>query len=188
MGLAYMLMWSWDEHTRNAELQGLDLADKATMLFDEVESHLHPRWQRTILDSLLSLATLLHRNASVQLIAATHSPLILASAEPLFDSTSDAWFDLDLEKSGLVQLRRRPFVRRGDVSDWLTSEAFDLKDARSLEAENALEKARALLRSKQPTSAAARKIDAELRAAGLSDIDPFWVRWSAFVDRLAGKS
>jgi hypothetical protein len=44
-----------------------------------------------------------------------------------------------------------------------------------------------LLRSKRPTLAKARAIDEELRTAGLSGIDPFWVRWSAFVDRLAGK-
>jgi hypothetical protein len=73
------------------------------------------------------------------------------------------------------------------VSNWLTSEAFDLKDARSREAEEAIERARTLLRSDQPTLSEARAIDAELRAAGLSGIDPFWVRWSAFVDRLAGK-
>jgi hypothetical protein len=189
MGLAYMLMWSWDEHTRNADLQGLDWANQVTILFDEIESHLHPRWQRAILHPLLAVTQVLHSHAKVQLIAATHSPLILASAEPFFDSSKDAWFDLDLDrKSGLVELRRRPFVRHGDVSNWLTSEAFDLKDARSQEAEDAIEHARALLRSKRPTLDAARTIDKQLRAAGLPDIDPFWVRWSAFVDRLAAKS
>jgi len=188
MGLAYMLMWSWVEHLRNADLQGLIRTNQVTMLFDEIESHLHPRWQRSILLSVLGVADLMHKHAKVQLIAATHSPLVLSSAEPFFDDTKDAWFDLDLDRaSGLVELRRRPFVHHGDVSNWLTSEAFDLKDARSREAEDAIEHARALLRSKRPTLARARAIDAELRAAGLSGIDPFWVRWSTFVDRLAGK-
>ena len=41
-----------------------------------------------------------------------------------------------------VQLEKRDFVRRGDVSNWLTSEAFDLKEPRSIEAEEALAKAR----------------------------------------------
>lgn len=189
MGLAYMLVWTWEEHTRNAELQGSDWASQVTMLIDEIESHLHPRWQRSILDAVLRLAQVLHQDAHVQLVAATHSPLILASAEPFFEDRNDAWFDLDLDRrSGAVELRRRPFVRRGDVSNWLTSEAFDLKEARSHEAENAIEHARALLRSKRPTLAQAHAIDAELRKAGLPDIDPFWIRWSAFVDRLAGKS
>jgi hypothetical protein len=188
MGLAYMLMWSWDEHLRNADLQGLEPTNQVTMLFDEIESHLHPRWQRSILISLLQIAELLHENAKVQLIAATHSPLVLASAEPFFDEARDAWFDLDLDRAtGLVELRRRPFVHHGDVSNWLTSEAFDLKEARSREAEEALEQARALLRAEAPSLDQARAIDTKLRAAGLSGIDPFWVRWSAFVDRLEGK-
>ena len=130
----------------------------------------------------------MHLLAAIQLIAATHSPLVLASAEPIFDEISDAWFDLDLDRaSGRVELRRRPFVHHGDVSNWLTSEAFDLKEARSLEAEDALEQARSLLRADQPTLEQARAIDDKLRAAGLSGIDPFWVRWSAFVDRLEGR-
>jgi hypothetical protein len=188
MGLAYMLLWSWDEHRRNAALQGFPWAGHVTMLFDELESHLHPRWQRSILRSLLDVADVLHKHATVQLIAVTHSPLVLASAEPFFQEAQDAWLDLDLDRSsGLVELRRRPFVHHGDVSNWLTSEAFDLKDARSREAEDAIERARALLRADQPTLAQARVVDDALRAAGLSGIDPFWVRWSAFVDRLEGK-
>ena len=80
------------------------------MLIDELEAHLHPRWQRSILSSVLRLAESLHANATIQLIAATHSPLVLASAEPTFDAEQDAWFDLDLEKVGnkpQVMLRKR---------------------------------------------------------------------------------
>ena len=100
MGLAYMLMWSWDEHVRNADLQGFSHVNHVTMLFDEIESHLHPRWQRSILGSVLRVAELMHKKATVQLIAATHSPLILASAEPFFDDTKDAWFDPLIAHSG----------------------------------------------------------------------------------------
>ncbi len=186
--LAYMLMWSWNEHVRSAELLGEERTRQVTLIFDEIESHLHPRWQRSILKSVLAIMSTLHAEASVQLIAATHSPLVLASAEPLFDAAGDAWFDLDLDRAkGLVALRRRDFVRHGDVSNWLTSEAFDLKDARSLEAEAAIEQARALLRAARPTIAHARRVDAALRSAALPDLDPFWVRWSAFLDRLEGK-
>lgn len=189
VGLAYMLMWSWEEHVRNADLQGQDWASHVTMLFDEIESHLHPRWQRAVLHPLLGVEAVLRKQAELQLITATHSPLVLASAEPFFDEQWDAWFDLDMDpESGLVALRRRPFVRHGDVSNWLTSEAFDLKDARSREAEEVIQRARALLRAKRPNLAKARTIDGELRKAGLPDIDPFWIRWSAFVDKLAGKS
>ena len=56
---------------------------QVVLLIDEREGHLHPRWQRTSLKSLLTIAEALHEQAQVQLLTATHSPLILASAEPL---------------------------------------------------------------------------------------------------------
>ena len=190
VGLGYMLMWSWNEHLIAAKQLGEERTRQVIFLFDEIESHLHPRWQRFILRSLRDLAGVLHEQADVQLIVATHSPLVLASAEPWFDPAQDAWFDLDLETQAnlpVVHLRKRHFVRHGDVSNWLTSEAFDLKSARSVEAEEAIEQARALLRQKDaPTLAQARVIDALLRKAALPDIDPFWVRWGAFMEKLGG--
>lgn len=181
VGLTYMLLWSWNEHLRAAELLGEAPTRQVVLLFDELESHLHPRWQRTILRSLLHVAETLHPDAKVQLIAATHSPMVLASAEPLFDRQLDAWFDLDLEWKK-VHLQKRNFVRRGEVSNWLTSEAFDLKSARSLEAEAAIEKAKAILREAKPSKKAVDEADSALREACLPDIDPFWVRWGKFVE------
>lgn len=181
VGLAYMLLWSWNEHIRASELLGEKPTQRVVILFDELESHLHPRWQRTILSSLIHVAESLHDEARVQLIAATHSPLVLASAEPLFDPERDSWFDLDLEWKNVV-LRNRPFVRRGEVSNWLTSEAFDLKSARSLEAETAIEKAKAVVREDAPSQKAVEEADAQLRQARLPDLDPFWVRWGKFVE------
>lgn len=153
--------------------------------FDELESHLHPRWQRTILGSLLHIVKDLHDQAEIQLIAATHSPLILASAEPFFDSAQDAWFDIDLEHKNVI-LRSREFVNRGEVSNWLTSDAFDLKQARSLEAEKAIEQAFAVLRELTPTRRAIDEADRALRDAKLPDIDPFWVRWGYFMETHRG--
>jgi hypothetical protein len=112
---------------------------------------------------------------------------VLASAEPLFDPSRDAWFDLDLNRTtGVVELRRRRFVAHGDASNWLASEAFDLREARSLEAENALEAARAVLRQPRPTLKAANVATKALVDAGIPDIDPFWVRWTTFVESLGG--
>ena len=99
VALAYMLQWSWHEHRLAAKQLGESPAAQVVLLIDELESHLHPRWQRSILGSLLKLASLLHRSAKIQLITATHSPLVLASAEPTFDSEQDAWFDLDLHQT-----------------------------------------------------------------------------------------
>lgn len=190
VALAYMLLWSWREHRIAAEQLGEEPTRQVILLFDEIESHLHPRWQRSILGSVLRLADALHEDAHIQLVAATHSPLVLASAEEDFDPDRDAWFDIDLERSGdtaMPRLRQREFVRHGDVSNWLTSEAFDLKSARSIKAEQAMEQARALLRKNRPTLKQARQVDQALREARLPDIDPFWVRWGAFMERLEGR-
>jgi hypothetical protein len=181
VGLAYMLLWSWNEHVRASELLDQQPTRTVVLLFDELESHLHPRWQRTILRSMLHIVEELHHQAEIQLIAATHSPMVLASAEPVFDPERDAWFDIDLERKSVV-LRRRQFVNRGDVSNWLTSNAFDLKHARSKEAEEAMEQAFAVLRDPKPTRRAVEDADTALRNARLPDIDPFWVRWGHFME------
>lgn len=157
---------------------------QVVLLYDEVENHLHPRWQRTILRALLHSAGKLHTDTAVQLIAATHSPLILASAEPFFDDARDAWFDLDLEGRE-VKLRRRQFVRRGEIGNWLTSEAFDLAEPRSLEGEQAVRAAESLMNQANPSGQALAEVDRQLRAAGLPDIDPFWIRWGYFRERRA---
>ncbi len=184
LGLVYLLVWAWNEHQRMSELKGKDPSSQVIFLVDEVECHLHPRWQRAVVPSLMEVVRAMAESARVQLVVATHSPLVLASVEPVFDSEKDAWFDLDLARgTGDVVLEKRAFVRHGDVSNWLTSEAFDLKSARSIPAEAAIDEARALLRAKAPPSAEeVRRVDALLRAAALPDIDPFWVRWSSFAE------
>jgi hypothetical protein len=191
IALAYMLMWSWNEHCIAADQLGEEKTSQVVMLFDELESHLHPRWQRSILRSVLESTKILHKDARVQLVSATHSPLILASAEPFFDPNRDAWFDLDLivDKKRVV-LQERDFVRRGTAGRWLTSPAFDLaSEGRSLEAEQAIADAEKLLEKRRigpaPPLDEIEAVDESLRAV-LCDVDRFWVRWSAFVDEFKG--
>jgi hypothetical protein len=189
IALAYLLVWVWQEHVWACRIVGKAPVTRLTFLIDEVEAHLHPRWQRTILRALLTVVEALSSEVQVQLIAATHSPIVMASAEPWFDPAQDAWFDLDLVSNGTpshVQIEKRPWVRRGDVSNWLTSQAFDFADARSLEAEEAVLQARRLLSRVAPiTTETVQRADTALRAV-LSDIDPFWVRWSAFTEPYLG--
>ena len=158
------------------------------MLFDEVESHLHPRWQRTILSSLRNVGSALLDGANLQLVVTTHSPLVMASAEAWFDQEQDAWFDLDLEGDPpRAVLRERDYLRRGGAAEWLTSEAFDLAtDRGSVEAEAAIVRARALLRDPEPRLADIKAAHDALRAA-LPDVDEFWVRWNAFVEQSGGQ-
>jgi len=186
VALAYMLLWTWQEHRLAAAQIGEDHANQVVFLIDEMESHLHPKWQRTILASLLKLMTILHSDARTQLIAATHSPMILASAEPIFDSRTDAWFDLDLEEKNVV-LRKREYIRLGDVSNWLTSEAFDLREPRSKEAEVEILRAKRLLAKTPPATLQELLALVPALQRVLGGSDPFWVRWSAHMEKMRGQ-
>ena len=152
VALAYVLTLAWREHRLAAEQLGEGPCESVVLLIDEVESHLHPRWQRSILNSLRGAVRALGTPTAVQMVVSTHSPLVLSSAEAWFDDERDAWFDLDLESESGVVLRRRTYERRGAVGHWLTSEAFDLvTDRGSVEAERVVLRARALFGGEQPS-------------------------------------
>jgi len=186
VALAYLLTWSWSEHRIASELRGETPSRRAIMLFDEVESHLHPRWQRSILRALLKVGSVLPGSVDVQLVVSTHSPLVLASTEPWFDSERDAWFDLDLEGDPpRATLNRRAYTPHGTTGSWLTSEAFHLAEDRSLEAEQAILRAKAILRERNASLDEVMNAHADLRAT-LPDIDRFWVRWNAYVESRGG--
>lgn len=181
MALAYFLVWCWSEHQQAAKLLDEPTTNQAVFLVDEVESHLHPQWQRTVVPALLKVMQSLILGAEVQLLAVTHSPLVMASVEPEFDPARDAWFDLDLvatssQVPATVALTQRPFVRLGEVGRWLVSDAFDLASARSIQAEQALKEAADLLAEAVVDHERAKALDARLRDL-LGDTDPFWIRW-----------
>jgi energy-coupling factor transporter ATP-binding protein EcfA2 len=52
------------------------LEQEGVCLIDEVDAHLHPRWQETIIPGLRALFP------NVQFIATTHSPIVVSSVEP----------------------------------------------------------------------------------------------------------
>lgn len=176
LALAYVLVWAWEEHCQAAKLLDEAPTRQVVLLMDELESHLHPHWQRQIVPSLLQVArTLVGQKAELQLIATTHSPLVMASIEPLFDAQTDAWWDLDLER-GRVVMRARPFERLGDADRWLTSEAFDLQSTRSLEAEALVKKAAAMLEADAPDPKKIEDMHQKL-AQALPATDDFLFNW-----------
>ncbi|MDI9247119.1 AAA family ATPase [Stenotrophomonas sp. RS-48] len=179
LALAYLLVWTWEEHLKAAALIDMKPTHQVTFLVDEIECHLHPKWQRRIVAALLEVVKSLAAKASVQVIAATHSPLVMASVEPIFDAKEDAWFDLDFETIGKRQsvvVRQRQFVVHGEAGNWLTSEAFDLRSSRSIEAEEALERAALAMARKDFSKSDAQAIHLELQKV-IGDTDPFWLRW-----------
>ena len=188
VALAYLLVWTWQEHLRACEFREQEPAKQIIFLIDELEAHLHPQWQRRIVKALLAVMEVLSgsHNSAVQLIATTHSPLVLASLEPYFNTKTDAIWELDLVENS-VELTEFPWRRVGQVDHWLTSTVFDLAEPRSVEAEEAMVKALELLRRvPAPTLQEFVSVDEELRKV-LGETDRFWVRWSFHLEKMRGE-
>lgn len=181
--LVYLIVWAWYEHLVAAKLSRSEPQRRMVILVDEMEAHLHPRWQRSVLPALLSIDELLAAELKAQYIVATHSPLVMASAETIFDSETDSLVHLDLSDVGEVSLREIEFVKFGDVSAWLTSPVFELRHARSKEAENAIEEAKALQLQADPSVEEVRKVSERL-VKYLAQDDQFWPRWLYFAEKL----
>lgn len=177
LALAYLMVWSWSEHLAAAKMLDEPPFKRLLLIFDEVEAHLHPQWQRAILPALLTVTKHLREDLDVQILATTHAPLVLASVEPEFDEERDALFVFDLDKDD-VTVRRADWLPRGDASGWLTSEVFDLKEARSLPAERAIQEAMEAVRDPKLPADEIRRIHHVLQAV-LKETDPFWPRWLA---------
>ena len=94
------------------------LAEPAVVLIDEIDLHLHPKWQRTL------LAELSARFPNVQFIATAHSPLIVQAAP-------DANIVVLRREGDHVVIDPQPHsVRPWRVDQILTSDLFGLPSAR----------------------------------------------------------
>jgi hypothetical protein len=180
--LAYLIVWAWTEHVVAAELVRSEPQRRMVVLVDEMEAHLHPRWQRAVLPALMSIAEMLAVELEAQYIVATHSPLVMASAEAIFNSETDSLVHLDLAGSGEVSLSEIDFIKFGDVSSWLTSPVFELRHARSKEAETAIEEAKALQLQVNPSIEKVREVSSRL-VKYLAQDDKFWPRWMYFAEK-----
>lgn len=180
IALAYLLVWSWQEHVAACRLLGDEPVHQIIFLVDEIEAHLHPQWQRRIVPALLAVMNeLAGAKVSVQIVTATHSPLVLASVEPYFDEARDVLFHFGMN-AGAVELSEIPWAKQGDAVNWLVSSAFGLTQGRSIEAERAIEAAEAFMRgdlAALPKSLRTMEaIQLELTRV-LAGHDDFWPRW-----------
>jgi hypothetical protein len=188
LGLAYLLVWTWYEHKQASGLRQQKPTNQIVLLIDEIESHLHPRWQRVILPAILDVVTELQNSMKIQALVTTHSPLVLASLEPNFDEDEDKLFLFKLQNKN-VSLDEIPWAKQGDTVGWLTSEIFGLKQARSKEAEIAIEAAEALMRHSDMNAFPDNlknytQIHQELQRV-LPGHDPFWPRWIVTLERVS---
>lgn len=176
--VAYLLVWAWNEHKVYSGLSKKAPQNRMVILIDEMEAHLHPKWQRVVLPAVLDVTRILGIELEAQVIIATHSPLVLASLEQDFHESIDKLFHLQI-LGERVEFEEVQFVRHGRVDAWLTSGLFDLKQATSQPAEKALERARATLSEETPDPETIREIHKQL-AETLPADDEFWPRWLYF--------
>jgi hypothetical protein len=185
VGLAYLIVWTWTEHVKACRLLGFDPAKKIVVLVDEMEAHLHPKWQRHILPQLIDVLAGLGTGTEPQVVMTTHSPMVMASLEPCFDEERDKLFLFELHQKD-VSLREVPWAKHGDAVAWLTSPIFGLEQARSREAERAIEAAYDFMAGRTAELPeglrTADQIDHELHRV-LPDQDKFWPRWVVWRER-----
>ena len=189
--LAYLFTWVVSSHlaeVKRLAMSGLSAipANQVIVLIDEPETHLHPRWQRTVLPSLIRAFQEGWNGwqPQVQFLVATHSPLVLASIEPIFNPTIDALWKLDLLKdsetdSPHVVVEMDEAYRRGDAAAWLRSDVFDGTSPYSREAEEAIGLAKQVVLQDHATAEEIEHVTQLLRSS-LSETDRFWTRWAGF--------
>ena len=124
------------------------LAEPAVVLVDEIDLHLHPRWQRTLM-SFLS-----ERFPNTQFIATAHSPLVVQAAADanivlLRREGDHVVIDNDVER-----------IKNWRVDQILTSELFGLESARPPQISPALEERKKILAKSRLTKADEKRLAA----------------------------
>lgn len=89
------------------------------ILLDEVEQHLHPKWQRQIVSRLKNTFK------NVQFITTTHSPLVASSVGRYTESNDEELFLLELKEDNVVEAIRLNTLRGVDLDQIVASKAFD---------------------------------------------------------------
>jgi hypothetical protein len=114
----------------------------------------------------------------------------MASIEPRFDLDRDRIFHLNLVQRGAsigeVVLECPTFTRYGSADSWLTSGIFELRQPRSIEAEQAISAAIELQMHDDATTEEVREVSETLQKY-LPAHDKFWPRWTFFAEKHGAK-
>lgn len=181
--LAYLIVWAWYEHKISSQFRNIKPDSRIVIMIDEIEAHLHPKWQRTILPALMEIQQVLSTELEIQFIISTHSPLVLASTETVFRQEIDKLFNMRLSLMNQdAVLEEVDFIKYGQINAWLTSPIFNLRQARSKEAEAAIEEAKMLQMTENPDSMAVACTHKKLLDC-LAENDIFWPRWIYFAEQ-----
>jgi predicted ATP-binding protein involved in virulence len=126
------------------------LAEPAIVLVDEIDLHLHPKWQRTIMDFLTE------RFPNTQFIVTAHSPLVVQAAK-------DANIVLLRREGDRVVIDNNPEIIENWRIDQVLTSVFELPTARPADLEPLLARRQELL-SKARLSKADKAELSELEA------------------------
>lgn len=98
---------------------------RGILLLDEIEQHLHPKWQRYFVTQMKKALP------GVQFIGTTHSALCAAGAADLTEDDGAIFRTLFDSQSGSIVREDIPLPRGLKADQILTSEAFGLPDTRN---------------------------------------------------------
>ena len=137
MGLGYKTMMTWilDLVIRLYERYPKSddpLSEPAIVLVDEIDLHLHPKWQRTIMDFLTE------RFPNTQFIVTAHSPLVVQAAQ-------DANIVLLRREGDRVVIDNNPEIIDNWRVDQILTTVFDLPSGRSAKLDPLLEEREIIL-------------------------------------------
>jgi hypothetical protein len=130
------------------------LAEPAIVLIDEIDLHLHPRWQRTIMEFLTE------RFPNTQFIVTAHSPLVVQSAQ-------DANIVLLRREGDRVVIDNNPEIIKNWRVDQVLTSVFELPSSRPSRIEPLLKRREEILSKAHRTE----NEEAELKAL-LEQIGP----------------
>lgn len=116
------------------------IAEPAVVLVDEIDLHLHPAWQRTLMTFLSE------RFVNTQFIVTAHSPVVVQAAEGANIAV------LRREGDQVVIDQRKRSVQGWRVDQLLTSDLFDLPSARPARYDDLLAERRGLLEKRRLTA------------------------------------
>jgi predicted ATP-binding protein involved in virulence len=123
------------------------LAEPAVVLVDEIDLHLHPKWQRELIGFLTE------RFPNTQFIVTAHSPLIVQAA-------TDANIALLKREGDHVVIENHPETIRGwRIDQVLTSDLFGLETARPPDMEKLILKRKGLLTKPRLTKGDKKALD-----------------------------
>jgi hypothetical protein len=127
-----LIGWALQFQPKRKTTEGI----RGIVIVDELEEHLHAKWQRLIVDDLRQLFP------NIQFIVTTHSPLIASSVGPrVGHETVDRLYVLEAIEGSQVEVSSHQFMRGWRMDQVLASRAFKYQIESDPEIERALQEA-----------------------------------------------